>query len=53
MIGGQVDATHRYAKDGDYNAKVTATTSDGRTATYAVPIQVRTHDITIDKLSVP
>ena len=53
VIGGQVDATHHYAKDGDYTAKVTATTSDGRIATFTVPVHVRTHDVTIDKLTVP
>jgi hypothetical protein len=53
VVGGQVDATHRYAKDGDYNARVTATTSDGRTAIFTVPVHVQTHDVTIDKLTVP
>jgi hypothetical protein len=53
VVGGPVDATHRYAKDGDYNATVTATTSDGRTATSAVMIHVRTHDVAIAKLTVP
>jgi hypothetical protein len=53
MIGGPVDATHRYAKDGDYDSKVTATTSDGRTATYAVTVHVRTHDVAVEKLTVP
>jgi PKD domain-containing protein len=53
MIGGPADATHRYAKDGDYVAKVTATTSDGRTATSSMTIHVRTHDVVIQKLTVP
>jgi PKD domain len=53
VVGGQFDATHRYAKDGDYNARVTATTSDGRTATSTLTVHVRTHDVAISKLSVP
>jgi hypothetical protein len=52
-IGGAVDATHRYAKDGDYTAKVTATTPDGRTASYVLPVHVRTHDVSLSKLTVP
>lgn len=53
VIGGSVDATHRYAKDGDYTAKVTATTPDGRTGSYTLPVHVRTHDVSLSKLTVP
>jgi hypothetical protein len=53
VVGGQVDAVHQYAKDGDYTAKVTATTSDGRSATASAIVHVRTHDVAIVKLSVP
>jgi hypothetical protein len=50
---GDVDAVHRYAKDGDYSVSVHVTTEDGRTASIARPLQVRTHDVAIEKLTVP
>ncbi len=45
--------THRYAADGDYTVQLTVTTFDGRTASASQIVQVRTHDVTITKLSAP
>lgn len=44
---------HRYSKDGDYIVTLTATTTDGRTATGSHLVSVRTHDIAITKFTVP
>jgi hypothetical protein len=44
---------HAYGKDGSYTVRVTATTSDGRSATAEKVLQVRTHDVAIAKLTVP
>lgn len=44
---------HRYASDGDYTARLTIGTPDGRTASRSQVIQVRTHDVTIAKVLVP
>ena len=49
----QVDATHRYAADGDYTVTDTVTTADGRTASTTRTVHVQTHDVTIAKLAVP
>jgi len=46
-------ATHTYARDGDYTARVTATTSDGRTGTATQAVSVRTHDVAIARFDVP
>ena len=51
--GWQTDARHHYAKDGDYTVRITATTSDGRSASGTQVVQVRTHDVAITKLTVP
>jgi hypothetical protein len=53
QIGGGPDATHRYAKDGDYTVTDTLTTNDGRTASTQQVVHVRTHDVSITKLLVP
>lgn len=45
--------THRYAADGSYNAELTVTTFDGRTASTSQTLQVRTHDVAITKLQAP
>ncbi|MFC0508847.1 PKD domain-containing protein [Micromonospora costi] len=45
--------THRYAADGDYVVRLTVTTSDGRTASTTHTVQVRTHDVSIQRLNVP
>jgi hypothetical protein len=44
---------HRYSADGDYTARLTVTTSDGRVGTFEQVIRVRTHDVTITKMQVP
>jgi PKD domain len=44
---------HRYTADGDYTARLTVTTSDGRTGSTSNVVHVRTHDITIDRFMVP
>jgi PKD repeat protein len=46
-------ARHRYAADGDYTVAHTVTTVDGRTATTAVVVHVRTHDVSIATLTAP
>jgi PKD repeat protein len=51
--GDECCPTHRYAADGDYTARVTITTSDGRTATASRVVQVRTHDVAVVRMSVP
>lgn len=45
--------THRYASDGDYTVELTVRTVDGRTASLSRVLQVRTHDVAIQKLLVP
>ena len=45
--------SHRYGTDGDYDAKLAITTSDGRSASTTQPISVKTHDVSIAKMSVP
>src|SRR5215207_9943213 len=45
--------THRYGADGDYTVKLSVGTTDGRTAFVTRTVQVRTHDVTINKLTVP
>jgi PKD domain len=45
--------THQYAADGDYTARLTVTTFDGRTASAQQVIHVSTHDVAITKFSVP
>jgi PKD repeat protein len=44
---------HRYAVDGDYDAKLEITTSDGRSASATRAISVKTHDVSIARMSVP
>lgn len=45
--------THRYAADGDYTAKLTVATLDGRTASSTQVVTVRTHDVAVSHLAVP
>jgi PKD repeat protein len=45
--------THGYVVDGTYHATLTVVTVDGRTAVAARDIEVRTHDVAIQKVSVP
>lgn len=45
--------THRYAADGDYLVELRVTTLDGRTASTARTLQVRTRDVAITKFAVP
>lgn len=44
---------HQFAADGDYTVNLTATTADGRSNSATQVLQVRTRDISINKLSVP
>jgi PKD repeat protein len=46
-------ASHRYADDGTYTARLTVTTTDGRTATTTRDVVVKTHDVAISKVGVP
>jgi hypothetical protein len=50
---GIVDASHQYAKDGDYTATQTVTTFDGRTASTSQTVHVSTHDVAIAAFTVP
>ena len=45
--------SHTYAKDGDYTVQMTATTTDGRTASASQVVTVRTHDLGIAKFTIP
>jgi hypothetical protein len=45
--------SHRYLADGDYTVRLTVTTNDGRTASTTRLVQVRTHDVSIAKMTVP
>jgi PKD domain len=44
---------HKYAKDGDYTVQLDVTTTDGRTASTQQVVHVRTHDVSIAKVTVP
>jgi hypothetical protein len=44
---------HRYAADGQYTAKVTATLNDGRTGSSSVQVNVKTHDVAVTKMMTP
>lgn len=45
--------SHRYTADGDYTARLTVTTSDGRTGSASNVVHVRTHDVAIDRFAAP
>lgn len=45
--------SHRYAADGDYTVQLEVTTEDGRTASTAQDVYVKTHDVAITKFAVP
>jgi hypothetical protein len=45
--------THRYGADGTYTARLTVTTTDGRTAAATRDVVVKTHDVAIAKVVVP
>ena len=53
QTGTGFNVTHRYAADGDYPVRLTATTLDGRSAVASQTVHVRTHDVAITRLSVP
>jgi hypothetical protein len=53
MASTDFTTNHKYAKDGDYTVQLSLTTADGRTASTSQVVQVRTHDVTITKLSAP
>ncbi len=44
---------HQFSADGDYAMNLMVTTSDGRFNSVAQTVQVRTRDVSINKLSVP
>lgn len=44
---------HRYAADGEYAAKLDITTGDGRSASTTQTVTVKTHDVSITRMSVP
>ncbi len=46
-------ASHQFAADGDYTVQHTATTIDGRIASYSQVLHVRTHDVAISRISAP
>lgn len=48
-----VCVSHFYGADGDYTVQHSATTFDGRTASTSQVLQVRTHDVAINKLVIP
>ena len=52
-IASGYSATHKYTADGDYQVTHTATTIDGRTASITQTVQIRTHDVSITKITTP
>ncbi len=52
-LPGDLDATHQYAKDGDYTVTDTVATPDGRTASAVQVVHVMTHDVAITKFTAP
>ena len=44
---------HRYPDDGDYTAKLTVTTFDGRTGSSSQIVHVKTHDVAITRFVTP
>lgn len=49
----QSSFSHQFASDGDYALNLLVTTVDGRSSSVAQTVQVRTRDVSINKLSVP
>jgi PKD repeat protein len=45
--------THPYARDGDYTAALTVTTTDGRAASVLRVVHVSTHDVAIVRIDAP
>ncbi|NYF55783.1 PKD domain-containing protein [Micromonospora purpureochromogenes] len=45
--------SHRFSADGDYTVRLTVRTVDGRSASASEVIAVRTHDVSIVRLTVP
>jgi PKD domain-containing protein len=45
--------THQYAADGDYTATLEITTTDGRTGSAQHVVSVRTHDLSVSRVSAP
>ena len=45
--------THRYSADGTYTARLTVDTADGRTASISHDVLVKTHDVSIARVTVP
>jgi PKD repeat protein len=44
---------HRYGADGDYTARLTATTFDGRSASVDQLVHVQTHDVAVMRFAAP
>jgi PKD repeat protein len=44
---------HRYGADGDYTARLTATTFDGRSASVDQLVHVQTHDVAVTRFAAP
>lgn len=49
----QYSFNHQFAADGDYTVNLTAITQDGRSGSASQVIQVRTRDVSINKLVIP
>jgi len=49
----QPSFSHQFASDGDYPMNLVVTTADGRSTSVNQTVQVRTRDVSINKLSVP
>jgi len=45
--------THHYSSDGTYRVTLTVTTTDGRVASTSQDVLVKTHDVSIAKVTVP
>ena len=44
---------HLFRSDGDYTVKLTVKTTDGRTASVAKVVKVRTHDVSVVRVTAP
>ena len=53
MTSTDSNPTHQYAVDGDYTVDHSITTLDGRSASTSQVVQVRTHDVSINKVGAP
>ncbi|AGZ41245.1 PKD domain-containing protein [Actinoplanes friuliensis] len=49
----EANPVHQFTVDGDYQVRLTVTTTDGRTASTTRLVEVRTHDVAIVRVTAP